>query len=116
MDLRGSNEPITKYLQKIGYLKDKKKWLTNKAFFEIGEKLLHDVMKSISKEGFGFHETKNAGTGNIIMDTTKKLEIGDEIRNLNVPQTVLNSIQRITKKFSEVKFQITLNLDDFKEF
>ncbi|TLX73524.1 MAG: VWA domain-containing protein [Thaumarchaeota archaeon] len=114
--IQGSGEPITKYLQKIGYLKDKKKWLTNKAFFEIGGKLLYDVMKSISEGGFGFHETKNVGTGSIIMDTTKKLEIGDDIRNLNVPQTVLNSIQRITKKFSEVKFPITLNLDDFEEF
>ncbi len=114
--IQGSGEPIIKYLQKIGYLKDKKKWLTNKAFFEIGGKLLHDVMNSISEGGFGFHETKNVGTGSIIMDTTKKLEIGDDIRNLNVPQTVLNSIQRITKKFSEVKFPITLNLDDFEEF
>ena len=25
MDLRGSNEPITKYLRKLGYLKDEKK-------------------------------------------------------------------------------------------
>jgi len=113
---QGAGEPITKYLQKTGYLKDNKKWLTNKAFFEIGRKLLHDVMKSISEGGFGFHETKNVGRGNIIMDTTKKLEIGDDIRNLNVPQTVLNSIQRITKKFSEVKFPIVLNLDDFEEF
>src|SRR2546428_641455 len=58
--IQGSGEPIAKYLQKIGYLKDKKKWLTNKAFFEIGGKLLHDVMKSISEGGFGFHETKNS--------------------------------------------------------
>lgn len=114
--IHGSGEPITKYLQKIGYLKDKKKWLTNKAFFEIGGKLLHDVMKSISEGGFGFHETKNIGTGSIVMDTTKKLEIGDDVRNLNVPQTILNSIQRITKKFSEVKFPIILNFDDFEEF
>lgn len=116
ISIQGSGEPITKYLQKIGYLKDKKKWLTNKAFFEIGGKILYDVMKSISEGEFGFHETKNIGTGSIIMDTTKKLEIGNDVRNLNVPQTILNSIQRITKKFSVVKFPITLNLDDFEEF
>jgi uncharacterized protein with von Willebrand factor type A (vWA) domain len=114
--IQGTGEPITKYLQKIGYLKDKKKWLTNKAFFEIGGKLLHDVMKSITEGGFGFHETKNVGTGNTILDSTKKLELGDDIRNLNIPKTVLNSIQRITKKFSEVKFPINLNFDDFEEF
>ncbi len=114
-DIQGTGEPITKYLQKIGYLKDEKKWLTNKAFFEIGGKLLHDVMKSISEGGFGFHETKNAGAGSVIMDTTKKLELGDDVRNLNVPQTILNSIQRI-KKSSEIKFPISLNIDDFEEF
>ena len=115
LDIQGAGEPVTKYLQKIGYLKDKKKWLTNKAFFEIGGKLLHDVMKSISEGGFGFHETKNVGTGSTIMDTTKNLELGDDIKNLNVPQTVLNSIQRI-KKSSKVKFPILLNFDDFEEF
>ena len=114
--IQGTGEPITKYLQKIGYLKDKKKWLTNKAFFEIGGKLLHDVMKSISEGGFGFHETNNVGTGSTIQDTTKKLELGDDIRNLNVPQTILNSIQRITKKSMVVKFPISLNFDDFEEF
>ena len=57
MDLRGSNEPITKYLQKLGYLKDEKKWLTNKAFFEIGQRLLEDTIKAINEGGFGFHET-----------------------------------------------------------
>ena len=114
-NIQGSGEPITKYLQQIGYLKDRKKWLTNKAFFEIGGKLLHDVMKSINEGEFGFHEAKNVGTGSIIMDTSKKLEIGDDVRNLNVPLTLLNSIQR-TKKFSEVKFPINLNLDDFEEF
>ena len=115
LGIQGAGEPVTKYLQKIGYLKDKKKWLTNKAFFEIGGKLLHDVMKSISEGGFGFHETKNVGTGSTIMDTTKNLELGDDIKNLNVPQTVLNSIQRI-KKSSKVKFPILLNFDDFEEF
>jgi uncharacterized protein with von Willebrand factor type A (vWA) domain len=108
-------EPITKYLQKKGYLKDKRKWLTNKAFFEIGRKLLHDVMKSIGEGEFGFHETKNLGAGNIIMDTTKKLEIGDDIKNLNVPQTLLNLIQR-TKKSSNIRFPIALSLDDFEEY
>ncbi|HKC79457.1 MAG TPA: VWA domain-containing protein [Nitrosopumilaceae archaeon] len=114
-DVQGTGESVTKYLQKTGYLKDEKKWLTNKAFFEIGGKLLHDVMKSISEGEFGFHETKNVGAGIIVMDTTKKLEPSDDMRNLNVPQTILNSIQRI-KKSSEIKFPISLNIDDFEGF
>ncbi len=108
-------EPITKYLQKMGYLKDKKKWLTNKAFFEIGAKLLRDVMQLIEQGEFGFHETKNLGNGDLIMDTSKKLEIGNEIKNLNIPKTLQNFIQR-NKKSSHIEFPITLNFEDFEEF
>ena len=115
-DIHASGEPITKYLQKRGYLKDEKKWLTNKGFFEIGGTLLQDVMKAIKKGGLGSHETKNVGTGSVMQDTTKKFEPGDDIKFLNVPQTVLNSIQRIARKDSEIKFPITMELDDLEEF
>ncbi len=115
-DIHASGEPITKYLQKQGYLKDEKKWLTNKGFFEIGGKLLHDVMKAINEGGLGFHETKNVGIGSVMQDTTKKFEPGDDIKSLNVPQTVLNSIQRIARKDSEIKFPIKMELDDLEEF
>ena len=115
-DFHASGEPITKYLKKQGYLKDEKKWLTNKGFFEIGGKLLQDVMKAINEGGLGFHETKNIGTGSVVEDTTKKFEPGDDIKFLNVPQTVLNSIQRIAKKDSEIKFPITMKINDLEEF
>lgn len=115
-DIHSSGEPITRYLKKQGYLKDEKKWLTNKGFFEIGAKLLQDVMKAINEGGLGFHETKKIGTGSVIQDTTKKFEPGDDIKFLNVPQTVLNSIQRIAKKDSEIKFPISMELDDLEEF
>ena len=115
-DIHSSGEPITKYLQKHGYLKDEKKWLTNKGFFEIGAKLLQDVMKAINEGGLGFHETKKIGAGSVIQDTTKKFEPGDDIKFLNVPQTVLNSVQRIAKKDSEIKFPISMELDDLEEF
>jgi uncharacterized protein with von Willebrand factor type A (vWA) domain len=111
-----SGEPITKYLHKQGYLKDEKKWLTKKGFFEIGGKLLQDVMKAINEGGIGFHETKNIGVGSVIQDTTKKFELGDDIKFLNVPQTILNSIQRIAKNDSEIKFPIVMELDDLEEF
>jgi len=114
--IHSSGEPITKYLQKHGYLKDGKKWLTNKGFFEIGAKLLQDVMKAINEGGLGFHETKKIGAGSVIQDTTKKFEPGDDIKFLNVPQTVLNSIQRIAKKDSEIKFPISMELDDLEKF
>ncbi|HXV39323.1 MAG TPA: VWA domain-containing protein [Nitrosopumilaceae archaeon] len=115
-DIHASEEPITKYLQKQGYLKDEKRWLTNKGFFEIGEKLLQDVMKAINEGGFGFHETKKIGTGSVIQDTTKKFELGDDIKFLNVPQTLLNLIQRIAKKDSKIKFPLSMEFDDLEEF
>ena len=115
-DNHESSEPITKYLKKQGYLKDEKKWLTNKGFFEIGGKLLRDVMETISEGGLGFHETKNIGAGSLVQDTTKKFDLGDDIKFLNVQQTVLNAIQRISKNDSEIKFPIPLEIDDLEDF
>ena len=89
--------PITKFLQEKGYLCDKKKWLTHKGFFTIGGKILQDVMKDLSSSEFGMHETNFSGTGNVIIDSTKKFEPGNDIKFLNVPQTILNSVQRTSK-------------------
>lgn len=115
-NIHSMNDAVTKFLQKQGYLKDEKKWLTNKGFFEIGERLLQDVLKAISEGGLGFHETQNLGPGNMMEDTIRKFELGDDISLLNVPKTLLNSIQRIKKKESEIKFPIQMELDDMEEF
>jgi len=116
LDIRGNNEPITKYLQKKGYLKDDKRWLTNKGFFEIGQRMLEDVIKAINEGGFGLHETKNIGSGGTILDTTTKLEMGDDIKNLDIPKTILNSVQRSKLKLSEAKFPLELRFEDFEKF
>jgi len=107
---------LTKYLQKIGYLKDHKKWLTKKAFFEIGQKLLEDVIKAINEGGSGFHETKNIGSGDTILDTTKKLELGDDIKHLDVPKTILNIIQRKKSKNETLQFPLAIEFEDFEKF
>jgi len=108
--------PITKLLMEKGYLRDDKRWLTNKGFFEIGSKILHDVMKDLQSAEFGMHEINYAGNGNVIMDTSKKFEPGDDIKFLNVPQTLANSIQRILKKNPKVDFPISIEPDDLEEF
>ena len=107
---------ITKYLQKLGYLKDNKKWLTKKAFFEIGQKLLNDVIKAVNEGGTGFHETKNFGSGDTILDTTKKLEIGDDLKHLDVPKTILNVIKRNKKKDANIQFPLEIEFNDFEKF
>jgi len=106
---------IIKYLIAKGYLRDEKNWLTNKGFFEIGSKILHDVMKELSSDEFGLHSTNSFGDGNVIIDTTKKFEAGDDIKFLSVPNTILNSVQRISKT-GKVQFPISMETDDLEEF
>ncbi|RDJ31648.1 MAG: VWA domain-containing protein [Crenarchaeota archaeon] len=106
---------ITKLLQNEGYLRNDTQWLTNKAFFQIGNKILQDVMKDLSSAEFGLHETNVSGSGNVVIDSTKKFEPGDEIKQLSVPQTLLNSIQRILKT-QEIKFPISIEPDDLEEY
>lgn len=107
---------ITKYLMQQGYLKDDKNWLTKKGFFAIGNQILRDLMNELKAGEFGLHETKSIGAGTTILDTTKKFELGDEVKLLSVPITILNTIGRLTKKGSELKFPLDIDVDDFEEF
>ena len=54
-------------------------------------------MRSLKNDGFGLHETNSLGNGSVILDTTKKYEIGNDIKLLNVPVSLLNAVQRITR-------------------
>ncbi len=112
----GNSQSMTKHLQKLGYLKDNKKWLTKKAFFEIGQKLLEDVIKTINEGNLGFHETRNIGSGDTILDTVRKLEVGDDIKHLNIPATILNVIQRKQNKNEPIQFPLEIQFDDFEKF
>jgi len=107
---------LTKLLKEKGYLREEKKWLTNKGFFEIGGKILHDVMKDLNSAEVGLHETKLTGSGNVLIDTTKKFEPGNDIKFLSVPQTILNTIKRISKLNHKIDFPIVIDLDDLEEF
>lgn len=108
--------PITKFLRNQGYLRDKKQWLTHKGFFEIGNKILKDVMKDLSVADFGLHETKFFGQGSVTIDSTKKYELGDNIKNLSVSDTLLNTIQRISKNNTSISFPLDMELDDFEQY
>ncbi len=107
---------ITKLLQEKGYLKDDKKWLTNKGFFEIGEQILQDVLKNLNSSEYGFHETANSGEGNVMIDTTRRFEPGDDIKYLSAPQTILNTINRLSKNSNKIDFPLSLEPDDLEEF
>ena len=73
-------------------------------------------MTNLSSGDFGFHETNDAGDGSVTIDNTKKFEPGDDIKFLSVPQTILNSVQRISKYETKIQFPIGLDIDDFEEF
>ena len=109
-------EPITKYLIRQGYLKDEKNWLTKKGFFAIGNQILRDLMSELKTGEFGLHETKSIGGGTTILDTTKKFERGEDLKTLSVPMTILNSISRLSKEGSTIKFPLDIHVDDFEEF
>lgn len=107
---------ITKFLMEQGYLKDDKNWLTKRGFFAIGGQILRDLMNELKAGEFGLHETKSLGAGTTILDTTKKFEPGSELKLLSVPITILNTISRLTKENSELKFPLDIAVDDFEEF
>ena len=92
--------PIITQLIQGGYLVDSRKWLRTKGFVSIGGKILNDIMKALKTGDLGLHQTTNLGMGSLIMDTTKKYDYGDDIRLINVPVSLLNSIQRIARSGS----------------
>ncbi|MFL6484869.1 MAG: VWA domain-containing protein [Nitrososphaera sp.] len=112
-----SGIPLVAYLIQKGYLKDSPKWLSAKGFTAIGNKVLSDVMKALKAGEYGMHESQNLGSGSLVLDTTKKYEPGDDIRLLNVPKSLLNTIQRTVKVgSSNLKLPLQIDVDDFEEY
>jgi uncharacterized protein with von Willebrand factor type A (vWA) domain len=108
--------PFVAYLMQKGYLKDSPKWLSAKGFTAIGGKILSDVMKALKAGEYGTHESENFGSGSLVLDTTKKYEPGDDVRLLNVPKSLLNTIQRIVKDGGSLKLPLQIDVDDFEEY
>jgi uncharacterized protein with von Willebrand factor type A (vWA) domain len=111
-----SGMALVRYLMQKGYLKDSPKWLSAKGFTAIGSKILSDVMKALKAGEYGTHESQNLGSGSLVLDTTKKYEPGDDIRLLNVPKSLLNTIQRTLKNGGNLKLPLQIDVDDFEEY
>lgn len=108
--------PIVTQLIQRGYLKDTQKWLSSKGFISIGGKILNDIMKALKTGDFGLHETLSHGSGSLLIDTTRKYEIGDDIRLLNVPRSLLNTVQRMAKKPDQIKIPLDIEVEDLEEY
>ncbi|HEY7508298.1 MAG TPA: VWA domain-containing protein [Nitrososphaera sp.] len=111
----GDGMPLVRQLVQKGYLKDSPKWLSNKGFVNVGNRLLSDVMKTLKAGEYGMHETHDYGQGSIVLDTSKKYEPGDDIRLLNVPKSMLNTIQRMSKQ-GDFKLPLQMDVEDFEEY
>jgi uncharacterized protein with von Willebrand factor type A (vWA) domain len=114
-DRQGFGMPIVTQLIQRGYLKDSQKWLSSKGFMSIGGKILTDVMKALKTGDFGLHETSSHGSGSLLIDTTRKYELGDDIRLLNVSRSLLNAVQRTAKRPDPIKIPLDIELEDLEE-
>ncbi|MGI0048888.1 MAG: VWA domain-containing protein, partial [Nitrososphaera sp.] len=111
-----SGMPLVRQLMNKGYLKDSPKWLSSKGFNTIGTRILSDVMKALKAGEYGMHETQDLGSGSLVLDTSKKYEPGGDIRLLNVPKSLLNTIQRMSKDGAELKMPLQIDVEDFEEY
>ncbi len=92
--LSDNNLPIVTELIKKGYLVDSDKWLNKKGFLKIGQQILTEIIKSLKTDKIGMHETKFAGYGSMVQETSKKYEYGNEISNININSTISNFVER----------------------
>jgi Mg-chelatase subunit ChlD len=92
--LLDNNLPIVTELIKKGYLVDSDKWLNKKGFLKIGQQILTEIIKSLKTDKIGMHETKFAGYGSMVQETSKKYEYGNEISNININSTISNFVER----------------------
>lgn len=111
-----SGTHIVAQLMQKGYLKDSNRWLTSKGFTSIGGKILTDIMGELKKGDLGVHETTSLGRGAIILDTTRGYERGDDIRLVNVPKSLLNTVHRLAKKNPTLKIPLDVEVDDLEQY
>ena len=79
---------------KKGYLVDSDKWLNKKGLLKIGQQILTEIIKSLKTDKIGMHETKFAGYGSMVQETSKKYKFGNEISNININSTIRNFVER----------------------
>ncbi len=115
-NIQSSSLPLVRKLIQEGYLRDESKWLTSKGFAKIGSRILEDVMKALKIGEIGLHDTKNLGSGSVILDTVRKYEAGDDVRLINIPMSLLNSVQRLQTELGRVEIPLKMKSEDFEEY
>jgi len=113
---QNSSLPLVRKLIQEGYLRDESKWLTSKGFAKIGSRILEDVMKALKIGEIGLHDTQNLGSGSVILDTVRKYEAGGDVRLINIPVSLLNSVQRLQMELGRVEIPLKMKSEDFEEY
>jgi uncharacterized protein with von Willebrand factor type A (vWA) domain len=73
-------------------------------------------MKTLKAGDFGVHNTNAIGYGSVTLDTNRKYEPGDDIRLLDVPSSLLNTVQRVAKKSKQIEIPLKIDVDDLQEY
>ena len=117
----GNNLPIVTELIRKGYLVDSDKWLNKKGFLKIGQQILTEIIKSLKTDKLGMHETKFAGYGSMVQETSKKYEYGNEISNININSTIRNFVERYYEDHrsdvdlhSRIEFPLDISYEDIE--
>ena len=111
-----NGEQIVAELIERGYLKDSRKWLTHRSFSSIGERILVDIMNPLTSGDIGLHESIVPGEGSLVRDSSRKFEIGNDLKLMNVPKSLLNALQRNTKQNGPANLPLQLDIEDIEEF
>ncbi|MDQ3839476.1 MAG: VWA domain-containing protein [Thermoproteota archaeon] len=111
-----NGESIISKLIERGYLRNSYKWLTHRGFSSIGQKILVDIMNPLTSGDIGLHETLVQGEGSLLQDSSRRFEIGNDLKMMNAPKSLLNALQRSTKQYGRVRFPLQLNIEDIEEF
>ncbi|MGN6348478.1 MAG: VWA domain-containing protein, partial [Candidatus Nitrosocosmicus sp.] len=94
-----SDLPIVSRLMERGYLVDSKNWLKKKGFLRVGQEILSEIIKSLKADKLGMHEENFKGSGgNVVEETSRRYEFGNDLSNINVNSTIMNIIERKIKK------------------
>lgn len=103
MDLLGNDSSeslnilkhIIQQIESHGYIKttEGRIELTPEGIRRIGEKALMDIFQRLNKHGFGFHELRKSGNGDVLTGGTRKLRFGDMF-NVDIVNTIKNSLRR----------------------
>lgn len=94
-----SDLPIVSRLIERGYLVDSKNWLKKKGFLRVGQEILSEIIKSLKADKLGMHEENFKGSGgNVVEETSRRYEFGNDLSNININSTIMNIIERKIKK------------------